>query len=328
MTPDFAIHNKPAATNGGVKPHRIDVHHHYVPPKYYAEISSKIPLRPVLRDWTPARTIEDMDKAGIETAILSVTTPGLWFGDIAQTRRLARECNEYAARMVSDYPGRFRMWVALPLPDMEGSLRELEYGLDQLKALGVGLFTSYMEKYLGDPLFAPVLEELNRRKAVLYTHPTVCQCCAELLPFISEAVVEYGTDTTRTIASLLFTGAAARYADIPIIFSHSGGTMPYLFERFILVSKLPHMVAHLPKGLLYEINKFHYDTAQSSNPGVTACLRKIVSVPQILFGTDFPYRRGEEHVNGLRQCGYTDEELLCIERANALRLLPQLRAGA
>jgi len=317
----------PAAVDVADKPYRIDVHHHYVPPKYFAEITKLTPLRPVLRDWTPARTVEDMDRAGIQTAILSVTTPGLYFGDAEQARRLARECNEYAARMISDYPGRFQMWVALPLPDIDASLREMEYGLEQLKSLGVGLFTNYTDKYLGDPLFAPIFQEMNRRKAVLYTHPTVCSCCAELLPFISEAVVEYGTDTTRTLASLLFTGAAARYPDIRMIFSHSGGTMPYLFERFVLVSRLPNMAAQLPNGLLYEVNKFFYDTAQSSNSGVVACLRKIVSVPQILFGTDFPYRRGEEHVCGLRQCGYTNEELLCIERDNALRLLPRLKAG-
>ena len=318
--------NNVAANDAGGKPYRIDVHHHYIPPKYYETISDRIPLRPVLRDWTPARTLEDMDKAGIEVAILSVTTPGLWFGDVAEARRLARECNDYAARMVSDHPKRFRQWVALPLPDLEGSLRELEYGLDQLKALGAGVFTNYSEKYLGNALFAPLMEELNRRKAVLYTHPTVCKCCADLQTYLSEAVIEYGTDTTRAIASMLFTGTAAKYSDIDVVFSHSGGTMPYLYERFILVSQLPHMARHLPKGLDYEINKFHYDTAQSSNAAVTACLRKIVSVPQILFGTDFPYRRGEEHVCGLRTCGYTDEELFEIERSNALRLLPRLRA--
>jgi predicted TIM-barrel fold metal-dependent hydrolase len=152
---------------------RIEVHHHYVPPAYVTEVHPKRALPPPVHDWTPQKTLEDLEQAGTTSAILSVTTPGVWFGDKADAHRLARLCNEYAARMVADAPrGRFGMWVAVPLPDVEGSLREIEYGMDVLKADGVGFFTSYESKYLGEPMYAPVLQELNRRKAVLYTHPT------------------------------------------------------------------------------------------------------------------------------------------------------------
>src|SRR6202162_4897484 len=150
-------------------PHRIDVHHHIVSPGFVEELRSL--LQPPTLNWTPERSIEDMDKAGVATAITSVTTPGVWIGDHEQGRRLARESNDYAARLVADYPGRVGGFRAGPLPDIEASLREIEYGLDVLKADGISLFTSYRDKWLGDPAFDPVMEELNPRRGVVFVHP-------------------------------------------------------------------------------------------------------------------------------------------------------------
>ena len=158
-----------SSTASATKPHRIDVHHHVAPPKYIEEMRAL--LQPPTINWTPERTLADMDEAGVATSITSITTPGVWIGDHAQGRRVARECNDYAAKLAADHPGRFGLFAALPLPDVEASLREIEYGLDTLKADGIGLFTSYRDKWLGDPAFEPVMEELNRRKAVVFTHP-------------------------------------------------------------------------------------------------------------------------------------------------------------
>ena len=141
---------------------RIDVHHHIAPPAYLAAVGPDI--NPPLRTWSLAKAVEDMDQADVATAIVSITQIAMRLSDPERIRRLARDCNEYAARMVADHRGRFGMFVALPLPDIEGSLREIEYGLDQLKADGVGLYTSYHDAWLGDPLFEPLFEELNRRK--------------------------------------------------------------------------------------------------------------------------------------------------------------------
>jgi predicted TIM-barrel fold metal-dependent hydrolase len=275
--------------------------------------------------WTVERSLEDMDKAGVATAITSITTPGVWIGDDEQGRRVARECNDYAARLVVDYPGRFGMFAALPLPNIEASLREIEHGLDVLKADGICLFTSYQDKWLGDPAFEPVMAELNRRKALVYTHPEAPLCCRGLIPGINEAVIEYGTDTTRAIARLLFSGSATRYPDIRWIFSHGGGTTPFLSERLVRAGNLQHNKPHVPNGVMPILQRFYYDVAQVAHPMALAALTRMVPISQILWGTDFPFRFGWEYVKGLAEFGFSEGELARIDRENALTLLPRWR---
>ncbi len=308
------------------KAFRIDVHHHMAPPDYIAEISGRLPPRGPLQGWTPAASIEDMERASVAVAILSITTPGLWFGDDEKARHLARLCNDYGAKLASDHSGRFGLFAALPFPDIDGSLKEIEYALDVLKADGIGLYTSYGDKWLGHAAFAPIFAELDRRKALVYTHPTINNCCRNLIPDVNEAIIEYGTDTTRTIADFVFSGAASRYPDLRLIFSHAGGTMPFLIERFVNLAKDPKLAARLPHGVLAELKRFYYDTAQSSNPGAMSSLKELVAASQIVFGTDFPFRTLEQHVEGLVHCGFSAAELQAIERDNALALLPRLRA--
>jgi 6-methylsalicylate decarboxylase len=300
---------------------RIDVHHHLCPPAYAEAVNRITPVFKALLDWTPERSLEDMDRGSVGAAIVSMTTPGLWFGDDARARHLARTCNEYAAAMVRDHPGRFGFFAALPLPDVDGSLEEIEYALDVLEADGVCLFTSYGSRYLGDAHFRPVLAELHRRKAVAYTHPTASPCCVNLVPEVSEAVIEYGTDTTRTIASLVFSGAAHRFRGIRFIFSHAGGTMPFLIGRFFQNARTRPAPDKLPDGVLAELRRFFYDTAQSCNPATMAALRHVVDVQQILFGTDFPWGRAHAHAADLASCGFSQEELRAIDVENAMRLL-------
>jgi predicted TIM-barrel fold metal-dependent hydrolase len=304
-------------------PHRIDVHHHFVPPLYKAEMNKKRPMQPCMQQWTVQGSVEDMDKAGTALAMVSITTPGLHFGNAEEARRLTRICNDYAMEMIRDYPGRFGLFAALPWPDVEGSLREVAYALDTLKADGIGLYTSYGSTWLGHPDFAPLFEELNRRKAIVYTHPVCAPCVRDLIPEVNESVVEYGTDTTRAIVSLLATGSAARYPDIRWIFSHAGGTMPFLIERLVSLSRIPSVAAKLPHGLMHELQRFYYDTAQASNPSALGCLKTVVPISQIVFGTDYPYRFAGEHVEGIARCGFSAAERRQIDRDNALRLLPR-----
>jgi predicted TIM-barrel fold metal-dependent hydrolase len=305
-------------------PHRIDVHHHIVSPGFVQELRSL--LQPPTLAWTPARSIEDMDRAGVATAITSVTTPGVWIGDHEQGRRLARDSNDYAARLAADYPGRFGIFAAVPLPDIEASLHEIAYGLDVLKADGIALFTSYRDRWLGDPAFDPVMAELNRRNAVVFVHPEAPLCCRGLLPGVHEAVLEYGFDTTRAIARILFSGTALRYRDISWIFCHGGGTTPFLAERLVRTPGTNKSLAQfVPDGVMAQLQRFHYDVAQIAHPMALAALTRLVPISQILWGTDYPFRPGMEYVKGLSEFDFSADDLRQIDRENALRLLPRWR---
>jgi len=319
----------PAAAQAPAAKTRIDVHHHFLP-QFHVDAMMAAPGRRVAGSpprWSPASSLEEMDKSGIATAVLSIVQPGVWFGDnVEEARSLARQLNDYGARLVRDHPGRFGLFAVIAPPDVQGSLNEIEYAFDTLKADGIALLTSYQNKYLGDASFAPVYEELNRRKAVVYVHPTSPDCCRGLVPGIPPSSIEYATDSTRTIAHLVFSGTAMKFPDIRWIFSHSGGTLPFLTGRFVRLAE-ERKPANLPEGPLPEFRKFHYELAQGNTPGQIAALLKMVSISQVLYGTDYPFRDGAEVNRGIAEWGFTPADERAIERENALALLPRLRAS-
>ena len=197
----------------------------------------------------------------------------------------------------------------------------MAYALDVLKADGVGTWTSYGQKYLGDPAFAPLWAELDRRRAVVFTHPTDAACCVNPVPQMSETVVEFGADTTRTIGSLVFSGTSTRYPNIRFVFSHGGGTMPFMIDRFLGQAQDPKSAALLPHGVVYELKRFYYDTAFASSPEAMAALMDLVGPAQIVFGTDFPYAPAIQTVKELDVCGVPARALAAIGRQSALALL-------
>jgi predicted TIM-barrel fold metal-dependent hydrolase len=324
-----------ASSGAATKPTRIDVHHHVMPSFYLKSERERIlPTLDVdpalLETLTPAKSVQEMDKYGVATAIASMPIPGVWFGDVAYGRKLSRDFNEYMAQMVKDYPGRFGMFAALPLPDTEGSLREIEYALDVLHADGVSLLTSYEDKWPGDPAYRPVFEELNRRKAVVYFHPTMPGCCRNLIPGLPPAVMEVLVDTARAIESLLVNGTFSRFPDIRFIFSHAGGTMTVQSSRtaqfFARHKELAERVA--PNGVLYELKRLHYEIANSVNPSSMAAVMNMVPVSQLLFGSDFPYAPLGVTATGLDNFALSAGDKQAINRDNAIRLFPRLRAAS
>lgn len=322
---------KPARTSGA--PQRlIDVHHHIIPPFYLAENRDRIAgsrggqLTLAWLEWTPEQALVAMDQHRVATAVLSLSSPGVWFGDVRAARDTARRSNEYAAELGRKHPGRFGLFAALPLPDAEGSLREIEYALDVLKADGIGLLTSYADKWLGDPGYRPVFEELDRRKAVVFVHPTTPTCCQTLMPGVATVVAEVPHDTTRTIISLLYSGMLARLRNIRFIFSHAGGTLPVVAGR--IIDYAPQDLAQkAPKGVEYELKRFYYDLAISGYLPSFAALGKLVPTSQILFGSDHPYRPLAESARGMKNFGLSAADLRAIGWDNALALLPRLEAG-
>jgi predicted TIM-barrel fold metal-dependent hydrolase len=315
---------------GGAKPNRIDVHHHILPPPYMLRARDRILAisdrdHSALLNWTPARALEEMDKNGIATAITSLGLPGVWFGGAKAARSLARACNEYAAKMVKDYPSRFGLFAALPLPDREGSLREIAYAMDVLKVDGFGLVSSYDNKWPGDAMFAPVFEELNRRKAVVFIHPAVPGCCGHLMPGIPASTIEFLFDTSRAITSLLVNGTFSRFPDIRFIFCHAGGTMPMLATRTnAFVLRHQEIADRVPNGVAHELKRLYYDVANSTNPSSMAALMNLVPTSQMLFGSDFPYVPAAVTANGLDHFGLSASDLQAVNYENAMRLFPRL----
>ena len=304
------------------QPRRIDVHHHFLPPALRESITSRRAGN--TPDWNPDLSLADMDKNGVATSLVSVFQPGVWVGDVQKSRTLTRECNEYGARLVSDHPGRFCLMAALPVPDVDGSLKEIEYAFDTLKADGIGLMTSYDGKYFGDKAFAPVFDELHRRKALVYTHPTDPQCCQNLIPGVATGTIEYATDTTRTVASLVFSGTAERCRDIRFIWSHGGGTIPFLVGRFETAAAGKKQA--FPNGTIPLLRRFYYEIAQAHHPGALDALLRLVPMSQVLFGTDFPFRPTAEAVAGLAKYQFSAADRRAIDRDNALPLVPKLKA--
>ena len=315
-----------------MQPHRIDVHHHILPPDY-VEIVGDERIGPMILsgrtpEWTPEMSIEAMDRNGIATAVTSISAPGFWFGGTGETIALCRCSNDYAADIRKRHPGRFGVFAGLPLPDVAASLAEIAHALDTLEADGIGLMTSYGDRYPGDAAFAPVFDELDRRRAVVYFHPTQAPC-SQCLPEIPAATLEYPFDTTRAIVSLLYGGTLARCPNIRFIFSHAGGAVPFLAERIARLAARPGFKDAVPDGVIPALARLYFDTALSANRFTFASLLELVGTGHVLFGTDYPFAPEATMtatVEGLAELGLPAADLAGIERDNALALLPRLAA--
>ena len=344
LFPSFTSSAQAPAAN----PRIINCHCHFNSPAYRKAMQEKVgkhvegfTTHYVLNTWdnySPAKAVEDMDKNGVAASMISLVNPGSWFGDPEETRNLARELNEYGAKMVSDYKGRFGLMAVLPMPQADLCLKEIEYAFDTLKAEGVGLLSSYGNYWLGCNLFQPVFDELNRRRAVAYVHAIDAPCCQDLMPGVGAATLEYNTDTARTIYSLLrkeppYNDKATRYKDIRFIFSHAGGTMPSLIQRYGGVGSGDSINENLarppePNSMLYHLKRFYYDTAQSTNVVQMQGLKTIAGASQIVYGDDYPFGAHDaasRHLHGLQKSGFSAQELQGIYRENALKLFPRFR---
>jgi len=315
------------------EPQRIDVHHHILPPEYVSALGGigisgggGMPFPA----WSAEQALGVMDRNGIQAAVTSISAPGVHFGDADFARDLARRCNELSARLVSDHPARFGSFAVLPLPDVKGALLELEHALDTLKLDGVVLFASQSDgRYLGDPEFDDLVSELDRREAVAFVHPTVPRSSEGLRLDVPGFASEFTFDTSRAILNLIWSGTAERFPNVRWIFSHAGGTAPFLAWRWSLLNLHPTMRERAPQGVMHSLARFHYDTALSANPHALRSLSELVGPSHILFGSDYPFAPEgitQASVEGLaRYDGFDAPARDAIERGNALALLPRLR---
>jgi predicted TIM-barrel fold metal-dependent hydrolase len=313
--------NKSTAKGG-----RIDVHHHHIPPSLLAGLPPGDRGR--FGSWTPERSIEQMDKFDIAIAILSMTQMGdLLYDGTEKGNAAVRTGNEYGAKIVSQHPKRFGLFTGVPLPDIDAVMKEMEYGLDQLKSDGIGIYTNdNHNRWPGDPYYDPMWQELNRRKAIVYMHPLAPPCCRNLNDSVPTAMNEFDFDITRACTSILGNGVLHKYPDVRIIIPHSGGTMPVLAGR--IKDRYPSDAKHteyIPNGVWAELKKFYFDIAHASYAMPLAALLKFASESNILFGTDFSPEPIESTVNELPASGLSPALMRAIERGNAERLFPRFK---
>ncbi|HEY1503175.1 MAG TPA: amidohydrolase family protein [Stellaceae bacterium] len=311
-------------------PFRIDLHHHVIPPKWVDAARAHKPDNtwgPQIVGWTPEISIEQMDKHRIAYAVTELGLPGVWWAPPDQAASLARYCNEYVADMQRRHPGRFGMFATIPLPHVDETLKEIAYVYDTLHADGIGLITSYGSLWPGDEKFDPVWQELNRRKAVIHVHPTVPNCCVNLIPDVANATQEYLFDTARAITSLMFSGTLTRYPDLRFIFSHAGGAFPDIAARVTgSAAGNKKIAARLPGGDPHAVlSKLYFDVASSVNPINFDGLRHFTSIERIVVGTDLPYVEMDYTLGPLDHAKLSAHDYARINTDNALDLFPQLK---
>lgn len=311
---------------------RIDVHHHLIPPAFTQAMERK-GIREVagapLPVWSPEASLAVMDTYGTQTAILSLSAPGVYFDDLPAACGLARECNEYAANVVQQHPGRFGFFAVLPMPFTERACEEAIYALDVLKADGIVLLGSTEGAFLGDSSLEELMAELNRRKTVVFVHPNLHVTSTTLKLDMPGFLMEFLCDTTRAAANLVLSGTMERYPDIKWILAHAGGFLPYIAWRLSLANMMEPYNTTAPQGVLTYIKRFYFDTALSPSPYALAALSSLVEPSHILFGSDFPFAPAVAtglQVNMLENQKSFDAAMhYGVNRGHALSLFPQYR---
>jgi 6-methylsalicylate decarboxylase len=311
----------------------IDTHHHILPDFFWREtndshapVGGLVPLQ-----WSKEAMISFMDDAGIDVAVMSVSTPGVHLGDSEKARSLARRCNELAAELVHARPDRFASFACLPLPDIDASLEALSYALDVLGLDGLVLFTNSNGVYLGDAVLEPVFEELERRKSVVFVHPNPSPDAAAHSLGLPDNLLGFPTDTNRAVAQMHYTNRFARTPNVKYIFSHAGGSIPYLAARFAIIDEMGFIAGVEQRGTAADMfRRVYWDTALAASDPVLRMLRDVAGIDQVLFGTDFPYLRRDLAVNAKQRILESSElnhlEKDAILRGNAARLFPRLHS--
>jgi predicted TIM-barrel fold metal-dependent hydrolase len=308
----------------------IDVHHHYLSQAYIDAVGVARVASPgsagKVDPWTAELSLEFMDAAGIDAALLSVTAPGIDMVTWRDTARLARMCNEAQAAMVRDHPRSFGMFAILPLPDIDASLREIEHAFSSLSADGIVFMSNYAGEYIGNPKFWPVFDELNRRKSVVLIHPTLPHNYRGFTG-VSLSTMEFPFDTARAIMSMLYYGTPEKFPDVRLIWTHAGGAMPAIAGRTAVLSQRNKDFRLSGDKLLATMNRFYYDVTQSLSAPTFAALRAIAPFEHILLGSDCPMAREPQiraALGELEALGLPADEREKLMHGNAIALFPRL----
>jgi 6-methylsalicylate decarboxylase len=312
---------------------RIDVHAHHLPEAYRAAATAAGHTQPdgfpQLPAWTAAQHLEVMDRLGIATSLLSVSSPGVHFGDDAAARVLARAVNEEGHRTVVDHPGRFGLFASLPVPDVDGAIDEIRHCYDHLDVDGVVLLTNAGGTYLGDPLLEPVFDELDRRHARVFLHPTSPACWEQTSFNRPRPMVEFLFDTTRAVVNLVLNGTIACHPNIEVIVPHAGAALPVIADR---VAAFSLVLGDVGEGVdvLRDLGRLHHDLAGFPLPRQLDALLALTTFEHLHYGSDYPFTPDfvvegtAAALDGVEHVDLPAGSLLDQLAANTRRLLPRL----
>jgi 6-methylsalicylate decarboxylase len=275
----------------------IDVHHHVVLPEYEEALvrSGAIdPSRPLRKNSKPQAALDSMSELGIDAAVLNpLSVAGVHHGNDANARYLSDATNEALARFASFAPTRLGFFATLPLPDVDGALRQMAYALDTLHADGLIFLSNQNGSYIGDPAFEPLYAEMDRRGVIAFVHPASPAYVPTLRLNLWPAYIEYPFETTRVAANLIYNGIMARYPRIKWLLAHAGGALPYLSVRLRLMEESdknqPSFIERVPDGVAPYLRRFYFDIAIAGGPAPMAALTEVADPSHILYGSDWPY---------------------------------------
>jgi aminocarboxymuconate-semialdehyde decarboxylase len=314
----------------------VDIHHHLIPDFYRAatehdgqSVGGVLPAA-----WSQDSALSFMDDAGIDVAIASISAPGVHLGDDAAALALAQRCNDYLAEMVRDRPDRFGGFAILPLPDVNAALGELTRALDELRLDGVVLMTNALGHYLGERLYRPLFDELQRRGAVVFIHPTMSPDASAHSLGLPDSLLDFPVDTARTVAQMHYNGVFAATKNVKFVLSHAGGVVPYLARRFAVIDEM----AVIPdddgsRGSAADtFRRLYWDTALAWSDATLHTLRTVVGTERVVYGSDYPYIRRDIAIRGRGELQNSPElsepERTAVLSGTAVTLVPRLADAA
>jgi predicted TIM-barrel fold metal-dependent hydrolase len=270
---------------------RIDMHAHFIPDLYREAASAAghghPDGMPAIPPWSADAALSTMDALDITTALLSISSPGVHFGDDDAARALARTVNRCGSGLVADHPDRFAVLASLPLPDVAGAIDEIAFAYDELGLDGVVLETNSGGVYPGDPVFAPVWDALDERSALVVLHPTSPPGWELVARGRPRPMLEFPVDTARAVADLLLTGTLHRHPRVTVVVPHGGGVLAAVADR------ITTFAAALPQAqgadVAAPLRRLYFDLAGMPLPHQLPSLLALAGPDRLLYGSDWPF---------------------------------------